>query len=262
MKNIDFLPTRYREGYAARAAVIKRWTIVLGIAIIITPLAIYQYLIHAAVVHRFVVVEPEYMQAQAKSQYVARLEQELAAARGEAALLAWLSHPWPRSQVLAQLHAPLPESLRLTGIRLAAEPKSTSTTTGPQVGRSRAARRAAEEEATQADAGRPPHEKDLQRLLELATQNDTVVTLNGVTVSTTDLHKYVALLRTSGMFDKSELRSVESQPGQESSKQQTFEIRLVLASGHAQPRQKESKAAAIEPVAAWTQAVERIARGP
>jgi hypothetical protein len=47
------------------------------------------------------------------------------------------------------------------------------------------------------------------------------------------LHTYVARLRTIGMFDKSELRSLESQPGQEGAKAQNFEIRVVLSPGHA-----------------------------
>ena len=261
MKKIDFLPARYREGYVARAAVIKRWTIVLGIAVIITPLAIYQYCVHALVVNRFVVVEPEYMQAQAKSQHVAKLEQELALARGEAALLAWLSHPWPRSQVLAQVHAPLPESLRLTGIKLTSEPKVVAPP-GPSMGRARG-RRGPEAEANPADEARPASQKDLLRLLDQVSQNDTVVTLNGVTVSTTELHTYVAMLRTTGMFDKSELKSVESQPGQEHTKAQTFEIRLVLADGHGAPPPVKPVAAAEQTVSMPQRAGDaRIARGP
>lgn len=262
MKNIDFLPARYREGYAKRTAVVTRWTIVLGIALIITPLAIYQYFIHAAVVHQFVLVEPEFMQAQEKSQYLARLEQDLAHVRGEAALLAWLSHPWPRSQVLKQVHEPLPQSVRLTGIRLYSEPKSLAGATA-SVGRSRAARRSSEAETDPADEARPAHEKDLMRLLDQVTQNDTIVTITGVTVSTTELHTYVAMLRTSGMFDKSELRSMETQPGQENTKAQTFEVRLVLASGHALSRSKKSNPEPPAPVAAAaTQDDAQLARRP
>lgn len=230
MKNIDFLPARYREGYAARAAVVKRWTLVLGISVIITPLAIYQYLIHASVVHSFVLVEPEFMQAQAKSQYMTRLEADLELARGEAALLTWLNHPWPRTQVLAQVHSRLPQSVRLTGVRLTKESKALAS--GQQGGRNRAARRAAESEVDAAAATRPAAEKDLLRLHDQLAQHDTIVTLTGVTYSTTELHTYVALLRATTLFSKSELRSVESQPGQELSKAQTFEIRLVLSPGH------------------------------
>lgn len=230
MKNIDFLPSRYREGYAARAAVVKRWTIVLGISVIITPLAMYQYLVHASVVHSFVLVEPEFMQAQAKSQYMTRLQADLELARGEAALLTWLNHPWPRTQVLAHVHAPLPQSVRLTGVRLAKEPKAIAN--AELGGRNRAARRAAESEVDAAAASRPAAEKDLLRLHDQLGQHDTIVTLTGITYSTTELHTYVALLRASPLFGKSELRSVESQPGQEQSKAQTFEIRLVLAPGH------------------------------
>lgn len=260
MKNIDFLPARYRENYAARAAVVKRWTMVLGISIIITPLAIYQYMVHASVVQSFVLVEPEYKQAQAMSQHMLRLQEELALARGEAALLAWLSHPWPRTQVLARVHAPLPQSVRLTGIRLAKEPKAMAS--DAFAGRNRVNRRSVDADAAAVEEARPAAEKDLLRLIDQIEQNDTIVTLTGITYSTTELHSYVALLRTAGLFHKSELRSVESQPGQEQTKAQTFEIRLVLGPGHGVPA-KTSPAAPAEAVAA-EQAIPstKIARGP
>src|SRR5690606_6454899 len=111
---IDFLPNRYRESEAARAALVKRWTIVLGIAIFIVPMATYQNIARNQVTRHLAVVGPQFEAAQAKSQQLDQLQQELRLARGEAALLAWLNHPWPRSQVLVQLHEPLPESARLT----------------------------------------------------------------------------------------------------------------------------------------------------
>jgi hypothetical protein len=251
MKNIDFLPSRYREGYAARAAVIARWTIVLGLAVIITPLAIFQYVVHANVVQQFVLVEPEYMQALAKSKHLAELQQEADLVGGEAALLAWLAHPWPRSQILAHIHAPLPESVRLTAIRLAVEPKLAANVGGP-TNRNRAARRNSDANEPLVDDSRPAHEKDLQQLLDQMQQNDSVVLLTGVTVSNTELHTYVARLRLSKMFAKSELRSLEAVPGQDSGKSQAFEIRLVLSPGHgevpsAAPAAEASTSIAIMP---------------
>jgi hypothetical protein len=239
MKNIDFLPSRYREGYAQRTAVVRRWTIVIGLAVIITPLAIFQYVVHANVVHSFVLVEPEYMVAQAKSKRVAELEQQLEQARGEAGLLAWLAHPWPRSQLLAQINAPLPDSIRLSSIRLTTEPKPV-TDNGATSGRNRAARRNVDERESALLESRPAHEKEIVRLTEHVAQNDSVVTLSGLTVNNTELHTYVARLRLAGMFVKSELRSLESMPGQEKSKAQVFEIRLVLSPGHALPPKAEA----------------------
>jgi Tfp pilus assembly protein PilN len=246
MKNIDFLPSRYREGYAARAAIIKRWTIVLGLATIITPLAIYQYLIHASVVQSFVHVEPEYLQAKSKAERIGELQQELQVESGKAALLSWLNHPWPRSQILAQITAPLPESVRLTSIKMASEPKPV-VATGDD-GRGRAPRPSADPRETAVVDARPEAERDLLKLYEQSSQNDVVVTINGVTVSTTELHTYVAKMRVTGMFVKSELRSLESMPGQENSKAQSFEIRLVLAPGHAL-LPKPTAAGAAAPVA-------------
>src|SRR5690606_38175648 len=118
MRNIDFLPNRYRETYAARAAVVRRWPIVLGLASIITPLAIYQYVTHRSVVMSVVQVEPEFLVAQQKSKQLADLRAKLELARGQAALLVYLDHPWPRTRILAALQEPLPESVRLTNIQM------------------------------------------------------------------------------------------------------------------------------------------------
>jgi hypothetical protein len=237
MKNIDFLPARYHERYAARAAVIKRWTIVLSISIVITPLAIYQLMVHRGVVNSFVHVEPEYLRAQAKAKRLEELRSELQRAKGEAALLAWLGHRWPCSQVVAHLHAPLPESVRLTSIKLANEPKA-SPMNAP--GRPRAARRAEVQEPS-IEASRPVAEKDLHVLHEQVTQNEQVVTLTGVTVNTKELHSYVARLGMSGLFDKSELRSLGSVPGQDNGSQ-NFEIRVVLEAGHCvEPKAEAAK---------------------
>jgi hypothetical protein len=230
MKNIDFLPARYHERYAARAAIVKRWTIVLGISIVITPLAVYQLLAHHRVCNRFVLVEPEYKKAQDKSKRLDDLRKKLELVKGEAALLAWLRHPWPRSQVLAHVHGPLPQSMRLTSIKLNSEPKFAGANAP---GRPRA-RRPGEGQQPGAEDTRPSAEKDLQYLLELVGQNERVVTLNGVTLNSTELHAYVAQLNASRLFGKSELRSLETAPGQETATQ-NFEIRLVLDAGHSLP---------------------------
>lgn len=252
MKNIDFLPNRYRESAAARAALVKRWTIVLGITVFIAPMATYQNIARNQVVRQLALVGPQFEEAQSKSQHLAELQKELQLARGEAALLAWLNHPWPRSQILVQLHEPLPESARLTSIKLTNEPKA-SASSSASAGRNRAARRAVGDAAeSHPDDSRPAAEKDLIKMHEQVATSDTVVTLSGVSVNTTELHTYVARLRTTGMFDKSELRSLESLPGQEGAKSQNFEIRVVLAPGHARVLAAESAPSATASATPFT----------
>ncbi|HTN74868.1 MAG TPA: hypothetical protein VL096_06460 [Pirellulaceae bacterium] len=229
MKNIDFLPAKYQERYAARIKLIKRWTIVLGLAFSVTPLAAYQYVNHRSAVLKLAEIEPAHTVAVAETQRLGELQRQLNTARSEAALLAYLGHPWPRTQVLAHIHQPLPDAVRLTGITLRHEPKSGGNPT--ESGRGRAARRSESSEPS-VDDQRPATERDLTKLSEQLDQQDVIVTLNGVTIDTTDLHTYVAKLRISGLFVKSELKSLEAMPGQETGKAQRFEIRLVVAPGH------------------------------
>lgn len=240
MKNIDFLPTKYRERYAARSAVVKRWTTVFGLAVVIAPLACYQYLVHHRVVTELVAIERDYADAVKQEARLKALKQDLELARSEAALLVYLNHPWPRTQVLAKIHEPLPEAVRLTSIRMLPEAVK-SADEGNALPRNRAARRANQQQESNIDDKRPAAEKDLAKLVLQAEQQDTIVTLTGITVDTTDLHKYVAKLRLSGMFVKSELKSLEAITAQDTGKSQKFEIRLVMADGHSKLPKADGK---------------------
>ncbi len=238
MKTIDFLPTKYRDRYAARAAVIKRWTIVCGIAVLIAPLACLQNWQHHRVVTDLVAIEGQYSSAVKRAARLDELRADLELARGEAALLAYLNHPWPRTQVLARINEPLPEAVRLTSIHMLPEAVKTAEDAAGGA-RNRAARRANQQQESNIDDRRPAAEKDLLKLAQQNEQNDTIVVLTGITVDTTDLHKYVAKLRLSELFVKSELKSLESIAAQDTSKAQKFEIRLVMADGHAKlPKSK------------------------
>lgn len=233
MKNIDFLPTKYREGYAARSAVVRRWTIMLGLLATVAPLAVYQYAQHRRVVLSLAAIEPDYVQAQDQVRQLDQIQKELQLARDEAMLVAYLSHPWPRTQVLEQVRSILPDAVRLTHITVQLEPKQGS----PGVispGRNRASRRGGEVADTKGDDQLSPAQRDLKQLTEHLQQHDAIVVLQGVTIDTTDLHTYVAKLRVSGLFAKSELKSLESVANLESERAQKFEIRLALSPGHSQ----------------------------
>lgn len=233
MKSIDFLPARYRETQAARQALVKRWTILLALTASIVPLALYQYLTHRSVMLSLAEIGPAYQSAQQELERLQKIQEELKMAQGEAALLAYLDHPWPRSQILAKLHEPLPESVRLTGIKLHHEPKPTSPD-APAAQRTTRSRRADPRESN-IDNKRPAAEQDLQALIETAEGRQVIVMLTGITLNTTELHTYVAHLRTSGLFDKSELRSLEKSIAGADDLTQKFEIRLVVSPGYCHP---------------------------
>lgn len=229
MKNIDFLPGRFRENHAATQALIKRWTIAIGLATFIVPLALYQFVAHRSIVLRLAEIGPEYNTALLEQTHLHQVQDQLKLAQGEAALLAYLQHPWPRSQILAKIHEPLPESVRLTGVKLLSELRPSSSE-GPVANRSRRSRRADPRESD-VDSKRPVAEQDLQALAEMVSSRQVVVMLTGITLNPTELHTYVAHLRASGLFDKSELRSVEKITGGDD-RTQKFEIRLVVSPGY------------------------------
>jgi Tfp pilus assembly protein PilN len=178
-------------------------------------------------------ISDDYQAAQAEQQRLHKLQEDLKVAQGEAALLAYLDHPWPRSQILAKLHEPLPDSVRLTGIKLhhEAKPLSPDAPAALRAGRSRRA----DPRESDIDNNRPAAEQDLQALIETAEGRLDIVMLTGVTLNTTELHTYVAHLRTSGLFDKSELRSLEKSIAGADDGTQKFEIRLVVSPGYCHP---------------------------
>jgi Tfp pilus assembly protein PilN len=211
---------------------------VLGLGASVIPLAAYQFIAHLAVVTSLVQVEPGHIAAVQQSQKLDKITKDLEIARGQAALFAWLGHSWPRSQILAKIHEPLPDSMRLTDVKLTVE---TKTPTGvAATGRSRAQRRGAEPAETPPEDGKQA-ERDWRKLAERVQEQEEVVTLAGVSVDTTAPHTYVAKLRQSGLFAKSELKSLESVAG-ENAKTQKFEIRLVLAPGHGKSESKAKPA--------------------
>lgn len=239
MKNIEFLPARYRENNAARADVVRRWTLLLLLVTVIAPLAAYQFISHRRVMLKFAEIDPQYNETQAELKRLGQLQQELALARCEAGLLVYLGHPWPKTQILSQVREPLPEAVRITSVHLQEMPKTIAGATVP-MGRNRAARRSSEVSDTKVDELRPPAERDLAALVDHLRQHETIVILSGVTVDNTDLHTYVAKLRISGLFAKSELKSLESLPGNDNSKSQKFEIRLVLSPGYGLPKKERA----------------------
>jgi hypothetical protein len=247
MKKIDFLPTRYHERQAAHSATLARWMLLAGLALGTVPLAAFQYLDHQHAVQTAAEIDPIYEQTERLTKRLSTLEAEIQKARGEAALLVYLGHPWPRTKVLAEIRSPLPQSVQLTSIRLAKEFKASE---NPEAGRPRGTLRPSQRQQQQSTDVGPPPVADLRKLAEEQEQHDHTVTLEGVTLNTTELHGYVARLRIGGLFVKSELRSLESLPGQELARAQKFQIRLVLAPGHGKLPASKTNSPSTSPAAA------------
>src|SRR5262245_36543866 len=111
MKNIDFLPDIYRKRAALRRAQVWWGIVVLIFGTAIGSAASAQYLLKCNIQRELRAIAPQYSESQLRVRELAGLQEQITAAARQARLVTWLEHPWPRSQILAEVVRPLPESM-------------------------------------------------------------------------------------------------------------------------------------------------------
>src|SRR5690242_9526610 len=118
MHEIDFLPARYREKQARQ---VDRWwrvAVASAVGLGLAAAAGYQFAEQQLVESERAVVQPAYDEAIALAQRLEKVRVDWSEAQSKARLIAYLSHPWPRSQVLATVTKPLPEDVTLTEVKV------------------------------------------------------------------------------------------------------------------------------------------------
>src|SRR6185436_352447 len=133
MKSIDFLPEIYRQREALRRARIW-WAVVVmifGGAIGASSLA--QAWLRHGLVQQLDALAAEFAAAQTQVQELSSLQSQNVRAGHEASLYTFLENPWPRTQLLAEVVRPLPETIRLTRIAILEEEQAkTAIHVGPR----------------------------------------------------------------------------------------------------------------------------------
>lgn len=248
MKNIDFLPQRYQERGANERARLWQFALVGAIGLAIVAAAVWQGAAYRAVDAQIAAIEPQYQQAQAKTQRVAELNQRLARDGALAELLTYLRHPWPRSQLLATLARQLSPELTLTEIRLVRESPER-----PVVVREQPAPGAA---GTPAAPPPPGAVQDLTALRVECDNGPLVLLVAGEATDTAALHDYLGRLKKSHLFARAELASITSKQRERSptaaAPKSEFHLRLVLLPGYGQPGGPTAPAADPNPLAGTT----------
>jgi Tfp pilus assembly protein PilN len=224
MKSIDFLPDIYRQREALRRARIW-WALVVvifGGAIGASSLA--QAWLRHGLAQQLDLLATEYDAAQKQVQELSGLQSQIVRMGNEASLYTFLQNPWPRTQLLAELVGPLPESIRLTKISIAEEEQAkTAIQIGP--------RNTKLEEEAAAKASSP--EKDLARLQDEVGKRQTTIEIDGHTTDVAGLHTYVADLSRSAMIATATIKSLEAALANQQAKTR-FTLRLMVRPGYAQ----------------------------
>jgi len=224
MKTIDFLPDVYRQREALRRA--RLWW---GIVVVIFSGAIgasvmAQAWLRLGLQEQLDALAPEYAAAQAQVQELSALQAQILRASHEASLYTFLENPWPRTQLLAVIVRPLPNSIRLTKISLIDEELARNAIqVGPRNSK-------AEEEAA-AKASHP--EKDLARLQDELERRQTTIEIDGHTTDVPRLHEYVGAVSRSALVSGATIKSLESGPANQQGRTR-FTLRMTVRPGYCQ----------------------------
>ncbi len=227
MHEIDFLPDDYRQQQATRHNNLWRFLVLFAFIGLVAVGAITEHRGLNAKRERLRQAQTEEKSFQAQTAVLAAVRSDVNDLRPFAELVAYLDHPWPRTQVLDALLRRLPESITLDEIRIHRQ----TTKVGPRVDSLRPLRRP---EKTDQQPPAPPAAEDLARLRQLADQSDVLVSLSGVTREHAELHRYLSGLGRIDLFTNVELLDV----GSLDPKRQAFpfSVQLTLRPGHGQPR--------------------------
>ncbi|MHC4181635.1 MAG: hypothetical protein ACYSWU_29440 [Planctomycetota bacterium] len=227
MQDIDFLPVQHRQKRVQRRS--QPWRIVavaLFIALLATG-ALSQRARKRRAEKELAAIVPQYELAVGRNRRLAELRAQLDTARNAAELFTYLRHPWPRTQLLAALLAPLPEGITIEQLQI------TRQTPQDQAPAKRYSRRENEAEDDEL-AKLPPAARDLRRLRDEFDKATTVVVISGTTGDSGALHRYLGALGRASLFTKAELDSLESAEDG-AARTPEFRATLVVRPGYGQP---------------------------
>ncbi len=225
MKDIDFLPAHYGERRKEQHAQVWRTLMLIGFGGLLCLLSATQLTLRHRLKGKLIELDTQSVAAVLQEQQLALLQADIKRETELAELFTYLKHPWPRTQILAELLRPLPEPISLIEMKLGRETPGGETAISPPA----AAETEAEIKAM----------SDVKATLQkLRTENDsrkTVVYLEGITEDDTNLHSYVAELQNSPMFSAAELISLETMDRGAENRLARFKVRISVRPGFGQP---------------------------
>ncbi|HZL89969.1 MAG TPA: hypothetical protein VFB96_16495 [Pirellulaceae bacterium] len=223
MKNIDFLPEIYKQQRVQRRAR-SWWCTVAGIfAAAILSASLYQWMIRRGIQLELIQVEPKYAEALKREAELQLVRQEIARAEEVASLYAYLAHPWPRTQLLAAIIRPLPDSVRLSEVTIAFEILPQGVVIHP-----------ASSPAGNLKQTPSPAIADLGILRDECDGRQVVLSITGTATVLTELHAYVDELGKSSLIAAAHLKGVESSGAGKATGESRFHIHVVAKPGYGQ----------------------------
>ena len=175
-------------------------------------------------------IEPAHATARATIATLGQLQTDLQDLKAKAQLLVYLRHRWPTTRVLAAVARPVCDNVTLTHLRI--------TRDSPDFGRNSATTRNEGGEGGNGLDQQPPAAPAVVDLAALREQDETRRTVALVTGTADDiasLHRYVARLDASDLFEKAELLGIEHLDTPDSPQSSQFNVRVIVRPGYGQP---------------------------
>lgn len=221
MKNIDFLPERYRERDLNRKATIWQCALLAGFGGLLLAASFGQLAMKRSLQSELHELEPSRIDANLKRERVEILKQRLGSSEEIAALYTYLRHPWPRTQLIVSITQSLPECVVLEGVEILEQ----------QPDRSPFARSEGQDGANSpTSAG-----ADLAELRDQHDASQLVVRIRGTVDDTSELNDYVRQLGEVPLFRNVSLSSLQSQASPNRTPRSAFELNVIVRPGHGQP---------------------------
>ncbi len=230
MQDIDFLPADFKRRRTRRHG--RSWqaiTLVVAAGIVVLVAMAQSRTLHQ-IQQQVTETEPERQLLDARQTQLDDLRRQLTDAEARAELLAYLDHPWPKTQLLAATLHSLPDAVVYNSILLRRDAK-----------RSQTARKAAGETSEEDTASLKPATRDLRRLQDECDYAVTAIVLKGTTSDGIELHRYLDSLNREPLVDKVELHSLEATDGESDAKFR-FEARLTVRPGFGLPHGPDGRA--------------------
>jgi len=225
---IDFLPPQYRKRDVRRRTQPWRVVVVAAFAVLLTAAVVGQCFQRRRVEEQLAAMMPVYESAVAQSNRLAKIQTQLRTSRTSAELFTYLRHPWPRTQLLAALAAPLPDEVSFDEVTISrVAPRDR-----PQIAFGRNPQTAADDEAKIKKL--PPAARDLKRLREAVDKLQTIVLISGTTTDSAVLHRYLGELNRFELFSTAEVDWIEADQSPTDGRQK-FSAMIVVRPGYGQP---------------------------
>jgi Tfp pilus assembly protein PilN len=238
LRDLDFLPAKQRAERARRRETPWRFAVVALFALVAGVTAVRQTSIRKQLHFDLEVARQKFQEVQERVVGLEQLEAELLLAQQRAELFTFLRHPWPRSQLLGTVIAPLPSTIALTKLKFTYEPlpkpvgapPAAAPPQNPPDPQTLAAQLASNDPLVM----REVLAEDLKRLREEYHNQRGIVTLGGATNNVPHLHAYIAELAASRLLATPQLESVHANESDPSQLKQ-FGARLTVIAGLGQP---------------------------